>query len=107
VASITTVADVRRYLGNQVGPGNPPNDAELAEALSTAQSRITERCIPLADPWPEVVERACTMLAARLYRRRHSVGGFEGFGDLGLVRVPALDPDIEDLLYRYLKYEFA
>ena len=101
-----TITDVENYLGTQ--PGLAPLVGEVMEqALEAAEERITERCMTLADPRPEVVDQAVIMLTARLYRRRFSVSGFEGFGDLGIARVPALDPDIEDLLIRYLRYDFA
>lgn len=100
-----TSDDVRDYLGAQ--PGGPINMEQVDKALVSAKYRIIERCMAFGDPLPELVEQAIVMLAARLYRRRNSVGGFEGFGDFGVVRVPALDPDIEDLLIRYLKYDFA
>jgi hypothetical protein len=100
-----TADDVREYLGGQ--PGGLINSNELDKALAAARERVLERCMPLKDPRPEVVDRAIVMQAARLYRRRNSVGGFEGFGELGLVRVPSLDSDVEDLLIRYLSYDFA
>jgi hypothetical protein len=37
------------------------------------------------------------MHAARLYRRRDTVDGTIGFGELGAVRVGRVDPDIESL----------
>lgn len=100
--------DLRDYLGAQ--PGSGPLDNELLQrSLTAAHARIVERCVPFDDPsnLPEVVEQAIIMQAARLYRRRFSVGGFEGFGDLGIARVPSLDADIEDLLIRYIRYDFA
>jgi hypothetical protein len=100
-----TPDDVREYLGGQ--PGGQINEEQLAKALNAARARVLTRCMPLKDPRPEIVDQAIVMFAARLYRRRNSVGGFEGFGELGLVRVPALDPDIEDLLVRHLAYDFA
>lgn len=111
------LGDVKKYLGSQP-QSTPVNDEVLTNALEAAEERVTSRCMdvyvqaPVPDtepPWarPDVIDQAVTMLAARLYRRRFSVGGFEGFGDLGLARVPALDPDIEDLLTRYVRYDFA
>lgn len=102
--------DVKKYLGAQP-TSTPVNDEVLTNALEAATDRITSRCMDqfVLDPetWPDEIDQAITMLAARLYRRRFSVGGFEGFGDLGIARVPALDPDIEDLLTRYVRYDFA
>lgn len=112
---MVTIDDVKKYLGSQPA-SSPVNDEVLTDALAAAEERVTTRCmdsavLPPDDPtgWerPSEIDQAVTMLAARLYRRRFSVGGFEGFGDLGIARVPALDPDIEDLLTRYLRYDFA
>jgi hypothetical protein len=100
-----TPDDVRDYLGAQ--PNGPISMDQVAKALEAAEQRVTARLMPQADPRPEVIDQAVTMLAARLYRCRNSVGGFEGFGELGLVRVPAIDPDIEDLLSPYFAYYFA
>ena len=41
--------------------------------------------------------QAALFHAARLYRRRDSLDGTIGFGDMGLVRVGRVDPDIEAL----------
>jgi hypothetical protein len=46
-------------------------------------------------PLPEPVFQACVMLASRLYRRRDSVDGTLGFGDLGVIRIGRFDSDIE------------
>ena len=100
-----TADDVRDYLGAQ--PGGPIVMEQVEKALQAAEQRVAARIMVQPDPRPGVIDQAVTMFAARLYRRRNSVGGFEGFGDLGLARVPSLDPDIEDLLMQYLKYEFA
>lgn len=107
-----TVEDVQAFLGAH--PGGPISLDVLTEALGAARERVLARCMdfpvvgdPPAPEAPDVVIQAITMLAARLYRRRFSTGGFEGFGDLGVVRVPVLDPDIEDLLVRHIRYDFA
>jgi hypothetical protein len=42
-------------------------------------------------------EAACLM-AARLYRRRDSLDGTIGWGELGVVRVGRVDPDVEALI---------
>ena len=105
-----TIDDVRDYLGAQPGSG-PVNNEVLQQALDTATERVKSRCIEhfVWDPdfYPIEVDQSITMLAARLYRRRFSVNGYEGFGDLGIARVGGLDQDIEDLLTRYLRYDFA
>lgn len=100
-----TPDDVRDYLGAQ--PGGPINMDQVAKALEAAEGRIGARLMPYVEPRPVAIDQAVTMLAARLYRRRNSVGGFEGFGELGIARVPALDPDVEELLSPYLAYHFG
>ena len=52
---------------------------------------------------PEVQE-AILLLAARLYKRRQSPEGVAGWGDLGVIRIVARDPDIELLLEHHLDY---
>jgi hypothetical protein len=44
---------------------------------------------------PDRAYEACLMHAARLYRRRDSIDGTLGFGDLGVVRVGRFDADID------------
>ena len=46
---------------------------------------------------PDAGHQACVIHAARLYRRRDSIDGTISWGDLGGVRVPRIDPDIESL----------
>jgi hypothetical protein len=46
---------------------------------------------------PDAAHQACLIHAARLYRRRDSVDGTIGFGDLGVVRVGRTDADRDDL----------
>ena len=45
--------------------------------------------------------------AARLYRRRDSVDGTVGWGDMGVVRIGPKDPDIETMIAPYLAVVFA
>lgn len=104
--NLPTEDDVRTFLGNAVSGG--PIDMELiATALAAATARVTERCMPFTGDLPETVVQAIVMQSARLYRRRFSMSGYEGFGEVGIARVTALDPDIEDMLIRYLRYDFA
>jgi hypothetical protein len=44
---------------------------------------------------PDAIYDACTKHACALYRRRDSIDGTVGWGDLGVVRLSARDPDIE------------
>jgi hypothetical protein len=50
------------------------------------------------EEWQPRVILGATMLTARLWRRRDTVGGVEVFGDGGIAYVRRTDPDIADLL---------
>jgi hypothetical protein len=56
---------------------------------------------------PDSAALACTMHAGRLYRRRDSVDGTIGFGDLGAIRVGRVDPDIEALYAQHAPLVFG
>lgn len=46
---------------------------------------------------PDQAHEACLIHAARLYRRRDSVDGTIGFGDMGAVRIGRTDADVDAL----------
>jgi hypothetical protein len=46
---------------------------------------------------PDAAHEACLLHSARLYRRRDSIDGTLGFGDLGVVRVGRTDADVDGL----------
>lgn len=50
-----------------------------------------------ATDLPDRAHEACLLHAARLYRRRDSIDGTLGFGDLGVVRVGRTDADVDAL----------
>lgn len=56
---------------------------------------------------PTDVKQACNLLAIRQFKRYDSPLGVAGFGDIGVVRVSRVDPDIESLLAPYRKIKFA
>jgi hypothetical protein len=56
---------------------------------------------------PIAITQATVILASRLYKRLDSPLGVLGFGDLGVVRVSKLDPDIASLVEPYRKMKFA
>lgn len=70
-------------------------------ALEAATSWVQERVYPQHFETPEVQE-AIVLLASRLYKRRQSPEGVAGWGDLGVIRVLASDPDITALLEHHL-----
>jgi len=52
---------------------------------------------------PTDVKQACNLLAIRQFKRYDSPLGVAGFGDIGVVRVSRVDPDIDALLAPYRK----
>ena len=56
---------------------------------------------------PVAIKQATVLLSARIFKRNDSPGGVMGFGDLGIVRVGRMDPDIEKLIQPYRKIRFA
>jgi hypothetical protein len=83
----------------------------LAHALAVATAWVTDRVYATPDAslggrHPDVTE-AVLLLAHRLYKRLQSPEGIAGWGDLGVVRILATDPDIEKLLERHLDYSKA
>jgi hypothetical protein len=58
-------------------------------------------------PVPIAIKQATIMSATRLYKRYDSPLGVLGFGDLGVVRISRLDPDIASLLAPYRRVRVA
>lgn len=56
---------------------------------------------------PVDVKQACNLLAVRQYKRYDSPLGVAGFGDIGVVRVSRIDPDVDALLAPYRKIRMA
>jgi hypothetical protein len=56
---------------------------------------------------PVAIEQATVLLASRIFKRNDSPGGVMGFGDIGVVRVSRIDPDIDRLIMPYKKLRFA
>jgi hypothetical protein len=91
-----TLEEVRSFLRLQPDPAADPiiDGARLA-AVDYGQRRTSHRYDVIEVPY--VVHQAALMHSARLYRRRDTVDGTIGFGDLGAIRVGRVDPDIEAL----------
>jgi len=73
------------------------NNTNLSRALTAATAWVRERVYPALFDDDETQE-AIVLLASRLYKRRNSPEGVAGWGDLGVIRVVASDPDIHRLL---------
>jgi len=56
---------------------------------------------------PVAIEQAAVLLSSRIFKRNDSPGGVMGFGDIGVVRVSRIDPDIDRLIMPYKKMRFA
>lgn len=60
--------------------------------------------------WPSVpvaVKQACILSAMRQFKRYDSPTGVMGFGDLGVMRVGRIDPDVEKLLMPFRRVRMA
>ena len=56
---------------------------------------------------PTAVKQATVILGSRIFKRLDSPLGVAGFGDIGVMRVGKLDPDVEALIMPYKKVRFA
>ncbi len=52
---------------------------------------------------PTTIKQACVIQAARIFKRNDSPLGVAGFGDMGVVRVSRVDPDVARMLEPYRK----
>ena len=59
------------------------------------------------DSVPIAIKQATIMSAGRLFKRYDSPLGVLGFGDLGVIRISRLDPDIASLVQPYRRIQFA
>ena len=100
-----TLDDVKNYLrlGSAVTADDSLVTAQLNAAIGWVSMRVLPQYVPESGgllPYP--LYTATLMEAGRLYRRRDSVDGTVGWGDMGVVRVGPKDPDIETMLAPYL-----
>ena len=83
---------------------DPTEDGLITTALAAAVDYGNRRLnykypVPPFDDGslPDAAHQACLIHAARLYRRRDSIDGTISWGDMGGVRVGAVDPDVRML----------
>jgi hypothetical protein len=96
MATWPALKEVRSFLRLQPDATEDPIiDSARAAAVDYGVRRLNYIYAPDADDLPDTAHQAALMHSARLYRRRDSVDGTLGFGDLGLVRVGRQDPDID------------
>jgi len=112
VSSWPNLAEVRKLLRLQPDPTEAGIiGTALAAAVDYGTRRLgfqitvagdgTKTYFPLYPPdtttLPDGAHEACLIHAARLYRRRDSIDGTIGFGDMGAIRVGRYDADVEAL----------
>lgn len=56
---------------------------------------------------PTAITQATILLGSRNFKRNDAPLGVTGFGDLGVIRVSKLDPDVEAMIMPYKKVQFA
>ena len=100
-----SVTDVQNWLRTQ---GAPPSEVTVTQqALNAAIDYVTQRSDPqyttpgLPGFLPAGLFQAALLDACRGYRRRDSVDGTVGWGDMGIVRIGPKDPEVEKYLTPY------
>lgn len=107
MAVAPTVTELANWMQIPTTPAlSAEKEAALQLVIDSAVDDLDERCW-LPSPWNNKVKLACLMHAARLYKRSASPEGVAGFGEAGPVYVRPFDSDVERLIGRYLKVEFA
>lgn len=96
----TTVTDYRLEPDNALALGRPVTYIRLPGSMwclfSDAEIRVTAKW-----GWPSVpdeVVQATLLQAARLFKRKDSVGGTVGTEEFGFLRITRVDPDVQALL---------
>ena len=98
---ITTPYTTLRAIGSYLFPIYEPRNVNANEAS-----------VQITGVWgwpsiPTAVKQACIILSMRQFKRYDSPTGVMGFGDLGVMRVGRVDPDVEKLLMPFRKMSFA
>jgi hypothetical protein len=106
-----SVGDVQNLL--RIETGDAGDDGLVSQELDAAIGWVMSRCMAQyvtegSDRFlPDQLFVVAMHEAARLYRRRDSLDGTVGWGDQGVIRVGARDPDIETLIAPFLAIVFA
>jgi hypothetical protein len=98
---ITTPYTTLKAVGSYLFPIYEPRNVNSQEAS-----------VQIAGVWgwpsiPTAVKQACIILSMRQFKRYDSPTGVMGFGDLGVMRVGRVDPDVEKLLMPFRRMSFA
>lgn len=98
---ITTPYTRIRAVGNYLFPVWDPLNVNAREATVQVTGTFGFSTVPT------VIKQATIILALRLWKRLDSPLGAVGFGDIGVIRVSRLDPDIEALVGPYRRIRMA
>jgi hypothetical protein len=98
---ITTPYTQVRAIGEYLFPIYEPRNVNANEASIQINGVWGWASVPTA------VKQACIILSMRQFKRYDSPTGVMGFGDLGVMRVGRVDPDVEKLLMPFRKMAFA
>lgn len=80
---------------------------------STKAFPTGRRAVEITGSWgysataPDPVREACLIQSARLFKRKDAPFGVMGNAEVGVVRLPKLDPDVKVLLSPYVKLELG
>lgn len=98
---ITTPYTQVRAIGQYLFPIYEPRNVNSNEASVQINGVWGWSSVPTA------VKQACIILSMRQFKRYDSPTGVMGFGDLGVMRVGRVDPDVEKLLMPFRRMAFA
>jgi hypothetical protein len=90
-----------RAVGAKLWPIYEPRDINAGQASVEITGRFGFETVPTA------IRQATIMSALRAYKRYDSPLGAAGFGDLGIMRVSRVDPDVEKLVAPFRKVRMA
>ena len=98
---ITTPYTMLKAVGSYLFPIYEPRNVNSQEAS-----------VQIVGVWgwpsiPTAVKQACIILSMRQFKRYDSPTGVMGFGDLGVMRVGRVDPDVEKLLMPFRRVRMA
>ena len=90
-----------RAIGEYLFPIYEPRNVNANEASVQVTGVFGFQTVPTA------VKQACIILSMRQFKRYDSPTGVMGFGDLGVLRVGRVDPDVEKLLMPFRRMRTA
>lgn len=86
-----------RATGAYLFPVFAPRSANLDEATVRVTGTFGWSAIP------DAIKQAAILLSIRIFKRLDSPLAVAGFGDLGVIRVGAVDPDVQAMIRPYMR----